>query len=239
MKNKEGKKDLELNEENQEKENKEDKLDKVQKTLVSLAIILSLLGGTITITGIYDHSIDHTEKECPFAKILPKETAINHQKNAIIDTYASKDIIADVKYMEFDGNEPVKEIYAPSAVSTVPEGFELFTDEDGRQYWVAYEYTEPIKNEVDGKVYYTVPEGYTIGRDKDGNLVGMKQRFIKVDSNSFEDDENYKIINGIVYIKISEEESIAIDGYGYRSSYLEKKAYGTIEEKSEYLKLAR
>ncbi len=238
MKNKDEKKDLELNEENQTKENKEDKLDKVQKTLVSLAILLGLLGGTITVAEICDQAFDHTKNECPFAKILPKEAAINHQKNAMIGTYASEGIIADVQYTEFDGNEPVREVYAPSAAFNVPENYELFTDEVGRQYWVAYKYTEPIKNEVDGKVYYTVPEGYTIGRDKDGNLVGVKKRIAKIDSSSFEDDENYKIINGVVYIKIAEE-SIALDGYGYRSSYIENKPDGTIEEKSEYLKLSR
>ena len=238
MKNKDEKKDLELNEENQKKENKEDRFDKIQKTLVSLAILMGLLGGTITMAGIYDQSFDHTEKECPFAKILPKNDSINHQKNAMISDYASKGIIADVQYTEFDGNEPVKAVYAPSAAFNVPENYELFTDEEGRQYWVTYEYAELIKNEIDGKVYYTVPEGYTMGRDKDGNLVGVKKRIAKIDSNSFEDDENYKIINGVVYIKIAEE-SIALDGYGYRSSYIENKPDGTIEEKSEYLKLSR
>ncbi len=238
MNNVDEKENLVLNAENAKKGKKEVELDRVQKTIAGLAILISLLGASITLSDKYEQGFDHTEGECIFAKVLPKEASINHQKRAMIIDYASKGIMADVQYTNFDGNEPVREIYAPYGVAA-QVGNELITDEEGRQCWVAYDYAEPVKNVVDGKVYYTVPSGYTLSKDRNGNTIGIKKRIAGYASQSFENDENYKIVDGVVYIKLSEEESMAIDGSGYRSSYIEYNPDGTIEKKSDYLRLSR
>ncbi len=228
-----------LNAENAKEEKKEAIRDKIYKTIIGLGIITALLQVSLVPTAeYYDRKFDHTEGECVFAKTLPSEKAIEHQTTAMFSDYLDKGISADVQYTHFDGNEPVREIYAPYGV-VAQEGNELITDEEGRQYWVAYEYAEPIKNVVDGEVNYTVPEGYTLGKDRNGNLVGIKKKIAGFASQSFENDEKFKFIDGMLYIKLSEEESVDIDGYGYRSIWYEYNPDGTVEKKSDYLRLTR
>ncbi len=239
MNNVDEKENLVLNAENAKKEKKEAITEKIYKTIIGLVVVTTLLHVSLVSAAEYDRKFDHTEGECIFAKILPSEEAIDHQTTAMIGDYIDKGIMADVdvKYTHFDGNEPVREIYAPYG-AVAKEGNELITDEEGRQYWVAYESVEPIKNVVDGKVNYIVPEGYTLGKDRNGNLVGIKKRIAGFASQSFENDEKFKLIDGMEYIKLAEE-SIDIDGYGYRSIWYEYNQDGTIEKKSDYLRLSR
>lgn len=160
-----------------------------RKKLKKFVIAGSMIGIIATSIGaidVYDHSIDHTKEICPITEVLnilpsftfnSKPFGLDHQIKRMKEDYKKKgidDVV--IKYVEesheekkYDRTEPIVTTdKSGNEILSAPEGFELYTDNDG--------YTIARK-----EFKYIVSDGYV-----------LKSMWGNVDYNKYTDEYSYE-----------------------------------------------